>query len=320
MAQTFYFSEDAEILKGNTVNTSLYVNTSTLLGSVQLEILFNSSVIQAEDVIFSVSNAIFEKTIDNQTGKITIGIISLSGVASGKIADLIFRGIAVGTTPLNISIVDLTDTVNNPLSGSASNSTVRVTTMLVLQQNYTLSLPHINLTINQTTQIPVSIFAPTNITGINFTLLYNPSIIQIVDAETLLPSQLYTNIDNTNGTARFALILNNSISGEANILNLIVNATSPGHTDLIISGAEMSGEDFNVTPVKSFNGSVTVLSLKGDINGDGSINIADVTLVAYMVVGKVQPDLKADFNGNGRVDVGDLAKIAYYLLGKISEL
>ena len=180
--------------------------------------------------------------------------------------------------------------------------------------------PNTTIPLHQTTQIPVSIFAPTNITGINFTLLYNPSIIQIVDAETLLPSQLYTNIDNTNGTARFALILNNSISGEANILNLIVNATSPGHTDLIISGAEMSGEDFNVTPVKSFNGSVTVLSLKGDINGDGSINIADVTLVAYMVVGKTPADLKADFNGNGRVDIGDLAKIAYYMLEKIDRL
>ncbi|MFQ6061984.1 MAG: dockerin type I domain-containing protein, partial [Methanosarcinales archaeon] len=60
--------------------------------------------------------------------------------------------------------------------------------------------------------------------------------------------------------------------------------------------------------------------VKGDFNGNGRVDIGDVTYVAYMVVGKVPEDPSADFNGNGRVDIGDASKIAYYLVGKISKL
>ena len=316
MAQTFYFTGDTEILNGSVGNVSLNVDTTTPVGSLQLAILFDPSVIQAEDAVSSVANALFEKNIDNRTGKITIGMISLSGI-SGKIADLTFRGVSEGFSPLNISIVDLTDTSNNPLSGNALNTTIRV----IAGQSYTISLPHIDISQNQTTAIPVTISAPANITAVNFTLHYNSSVIQILNAEKLLPSQLYTNIDNANGTAKFAVVFNNSISGDAVFMNLIVSATSLGYTSLEITGAEVSSEDFNVMSVSGLNGSITVFSpLKGDVNGDGRFDITDVTMVAWMVVGKVQPNLKADFNGNGRIDIGDLAKIAYYLLGKINEL
>lgn len=53
-----------------------------------------------------------------------------------------------------------------------------------------------------------------------------------------------------------------------------------------------------------------------DLDGDGSVTIADVNAVAWMVIGNVQQDNSADFNGNGRVDIGDLARIVYYYLGK----
>ncbi|MFQ6120368.1 MAG: DUF4430 domain-containing protein, partial [Methanosarcinales archaeon] len=62
------------------------------------------------------------------------------------------------------------------------------------------------------------------------------------------------------------------------------------------------------------------VTVKGDFNGNGRVDIGDVTYVAYMIVGKVPMDLKADFNGNGRVDIGDASKIAYYLVGKIDTL
>ncbi len=66
-------------------------------------------------------------------------------------------------------------------------------------------------------------------------------------------------------------------------------------------------------------GYITV-TLRGDVTGDGDIDISDVSKVAYMVVGKEPADLAADFNGNGRVDIGDAAKIAHYVVGKIGAL
>ncbi|WP_394326548.1 PKD domain-containing protein [Methanoculleus bourgensis] len=67
-------------------------------------------------------------------------------------------------------------------------------------------------------------------------------------------------------------------------------------------------------------GYITVTAPKGDVTGDGEVDIGDVSKVAYMVVGKEPADLAADFNGNGAVDIGDAAKIAYFFVGKIEAL
>ena len=65
---------------------------------------------------------------------------------------------------------------------------------------------------------------------------------------------------------------------------------------------------------------IAVTAQKGDLNGDGEVDISDVAKVAYMVVRKEPADLAADFNGNDRVDIGDAAKIAYFFVGKIDML
>ncbi|GAB6285486.1 MAG: hypothetical protein STSR0009_16870 [Methanoregula sp.] len=60
---------------------------------------------------------------------------------------------------------------------------------------------------------------------------------------------------------------------------------------------------------------------KGDFNHNWEVDIGDVALVAYMVVGRapvILPD--ADFNENGFVDIGDAAKIAWFKVGKVKEL
>ena len=67
-------------------------------------------------------------------------------------------------------------------------------------------------------------------------------------------------------------------------------------------------------------GYITVTAPKGDVTGDGKVDISDVSKVAYMVVRKTAADPAADFNGNGVVDIGDAAKIAYYFIGKIEAL
>ncbi|UUX92596.1 right-handed parallel beta-helix repeat-containing protein [Methanoplanus endosymbiosus] len=59
---------------------------------------------------------------------------------------------------------------------------------------------------------------------------------------------------------------------------------------------------------------------KGDFNGNGVVDIGDVSKVAYMVAGLTHVDMAADFNENGEVDTGDAARIAWYFVGKISEL
>jgi len=59
---------------------------------------------------------------------------------------------------------------------------------------------------------------------------------------------------------------------------------------------------------------------RGDFNGNGRVDIGDVTRVAYMVVGLTPVDYAADFDGSGLVNVGDAAKIAWYYVGKVPVL
>ncbi|WP_332450381.1 DUF7948 domain-containing protein [Methanoculleus sp.] len=67
-------------------------------------------------------------------------------------------------------------------------------------------------------------------------------------------------------------------------------------------------------------GCINVTRVRGDLSGNGVVDIGDVALVAHMVVGKAAADPDADFNENGAVDIGDAAKIAYYFVEKIPAL
>lgn len=58
---------------------------------------------------------------------------------------------------------------------------------------------------------------------------------------------------------------------------------------------------------------------KGDINGDGNIDIADVNIVIDIMLGKVQPSSypgNADVTSDGNVDIADVNAVIDIMLGK----
>ena len=59
---------------------------------------------------------------------------------------------------------------------------------------------------------------------------------------------------------------------------------------------------------------------RGDLNGDGSVDWADVTVAAGMAQGTIRPDTAADFDGSGTVDWQDVALIADFFFGRTSSL
>ena len=74
----------------------------------------------------------------------------------------------------------------------------------------------------------------------------------------------------------------------------------------------------NVTTNVSNAWNVTKVENIEVIMSESVLDISDATYVAYMLTGRVEPDLAVDFNHNGRIDIGDLAKLSYFLVGKIS--
>ena len=100
---------------------------------------------------------------------------------------------------------------------------------------------------------------------------------------------------------------------------LVFKTLRVGFTPIDITDVELSDENFKPFKPIVVDGLIKV-TIKGDFNGNGRIDIGDIARVAYMIIGKIPKDPRADFNNNGRVDIGDLTKIAYYLLGKIDKL
>ena len=56
----------------------------------------------------------------------------------------------------------------------------------------------------------------------------------------------------------------------------------------------------------------------GDVNGDGKVNVSDVTMLVNMILGVVPKDEeRADVNGDGKVNVSDVTALVNIILGII---
>ena len=55
-------------------------------------------------------------------------------------------------------------------------------------------------------------------------------------------------------------------------------------------------------------------SIPGDVNGDGSVNISDVTTLIDMLLGNGSTSPAADVNGDGSVSISDVTTLIDMLL------
>ena len=91
-----------------------------------------------------------------------------------------------------------------------------------------------------------------------------------------------------------------------------------GSTTITVKNANGTAID-SITLTIAEEGDVDDFML-GDVNGDGKINVNDITKVAAHVKGKKILDesakKRADVNGDGKINVNDITKIAAHVKGK----
>ncbi|MFA5415034.1 MAG: PKD domain-containing protein, partial [Methanoregula sp.] len=222
-------------------------------------------------------------------------------------------------------------TVSLNATNAAGSTTITKTGYISVSGNTTdrarLSLPAASLYQDTATQLPVLVTSITGGTGISFDLAYDPAVIRVNE---ITLNQSYASgssltVNATSGLVRLSLTSTEGINIGSPVPVFLVNTTSTGavgsHTPLTLTSAMWSDTTFNKRQLDTVNGSALVYRIRGDLNGNGWVDIGDTAKTAYMVV-KLTPDLipDADFNNNGRIDVGDATKIARYLVGKITEL
>ncbi len=94
--------------------------------------------------------------------------------------------------------------------------------------------------------------------------------------------------------------------------------TVKAHVDDVNRIAE-SNENNNVM-AKQITVGTGPAPIRGDLNGNGSVDWADVIIAADMAQGKVTPTMAADFDGNGTVDWKDVALLADFFFGRTASL
>lgn len=64
------------------------------------------------------------------------------------------------------------------------------------------------------------------------------------------------------------------------------------------------------------SGTFTTEALLEDVNGDGAVNVSDVTTLVNMILGVIPKDnTRADIDGNGTVNVSDVTALVNLILG-----
>ncbi len=86
--------------------------------------------------------------------------------------------------------------------------------------------------------------------------------------------------------------------------------------------ADALAGNYTVTAVNATNESAPsnvvrlVTDLRGDLTGDGRVDIADINNVINIMLGKAEQTTAADLTGDGRVDIADVNTIINIMLGK----
>ena len=109
-------------------------------------------------------------------------------------------------------------------------------------------------------------------------------------------------------------------SGAGQTLTLEYTGTLPSGFALEGFRVNDTAIDGNTFTMPAKNVTVTYslqpIAVPGDVNSDGTLSIADVTMLVNMVLGKADKNSAADVNGDGQVTIADVTQLVNLVLGK----
>ena len=114
-----------------------------------------------------------------------------------------------------------------------------------------------------------------------------------------------------------------TINSTASLSYFKLNSVSPKFEKITTNTTFYSGYAY-LKLNSSFAGNATTIytnlsdssGIQGDVNGDGKVNVSDVTALVNMILGVIPKDeARADINGDGKVNVSDVTALINIILG-----
>lgn len=215
----------------------------------------------------------------------------------------------------------------------------------VSAQVNTLSIPNISTQAGTQIAMPIEMFNEGSVVGVSFTLTLPNGVTVVTDADN---EPIYTFNNNRIKSNNFSLIsvqqddgswgfrlYTTSATGvikgdEGEIMSITINIDeniSSGDYPLVLTQNKLSvkTEDFNVAsiPINDYSSIITITGniLKGDVNYDRKVTIADVTSLVDIILGKDNSipykydHIAADVNNDSNITIADVTALVDIILG-----
>lgn len=305
-------------------------NSSVLSGVSMTEVIFHetippdqiSNLWQLKNKV-TASNVSYAYTYQSTTdaisggyapinGSYTVAIITLKVVGTGECA------ISFGTTIFgDPNGLPLTTELDNGFFSNLAPPPLPKAALLYVDPatiaNSSL-VPNNNFTVN------INVVNASGLGGLELKLSFNASVLNAnsVTSGNFIPGSAtpITQIDNTEAFVRFNVSLSTPLSGNGTlaVIQFQVEADKVRNSTLHLYNVTLVDSSGQTLPSNTVDGSFTnAPTIKGDLNGDGVVDIKDAILAAKAFGSSLgdkgwSPD--ADLDGNGTINIIDLIMLA----------
>lgn len=217
---------------------------------------------------------------------------------------------------------------HNYVSGKCTCCGAAQSGQVTAQATAQLSVESKTATAGSTVTVPVRLQNNPGVTGFMLQIDYDSSKLELLRATSgtsfsgmeinasnpvrvLWTSSSQKNVTGTGTVLELTFRVKNGVSGQAQI------KVTPGDAENASGNVSMNTVSGTVTVATSTGG-----SLRGDVNGDGTISLRDVTSLRKYLV-DLETDINtanADVNGDGTISLRDVTALQKYLIGLISSL
>jgi len=334
---------DETLTPGKTVVMTVQVTDVQNLYAYEFKIYFNNTVLNATKAVrpaghflepsdpanqfvpkWEVKNN-FNETHGRIWGSFTLLAPETSRSGNGVLAEINFTILNVGTTVLAFGDTLLADDaggsiVHDDVNGFFSNSPAPPPPPPPISAHVYISPPDITdpmLAPSTNFTIHINILNATDVYSFELRLTYDPAILEAFDLQegsflrnTNLTFSVIT-INNTEGFATLNSTLTNlpAVSGDGDLATMSFNVLETGATPLTISEFILRNSTGQALGVTVTNGHFSNIGFEGDVNGDGIVDIRDLSAAAT-AFGATPDDPRwnpgADLNSDGLVNVIDL--------------
>ncbi len=287
-----------------------------------------------------ISNTITASNITLTTDNTKTQTVSLNASALGGAA-LSYRSDSASVTVSSSGIVTVAKgfvgTAKITITAAATSTykqttkTITVTVKANAETAATIKVESQNALTGKDVTVPVMLTKNAGIAGFGLTVKYDTRVLTL-NSITAGSAISGNGTFSTNGNiTTWYTVENTTVTGELMKLNFAVKENAAeGDTEVTVAltdglDSNLSDEDGNPVSVAITAGKITVArGILGDVNGDGSVAIADVVLLNRAVLGKVTLADSAkklgDVNGDGNISIADVVKLNRFVLKKVSVL